>query len=116
MKLVFRIHQGLPWVLFTIASVISACGTLSQNSVNKGLKHSSPVHDNDFSGLESVDVFQHGEGGFSCIRIPAITRCGTKGTLHAFAECRMSIGDGCIPFLRNTRDTGKVDFGGTCNV
>eukprot|EP00731_Ephydatia_muelleri_P022239 Em0014g830a len=40
-------------------------------------------------------VFQHGEGGYPCIRIPSIARCGS--TLHAFAECRTRIGDGCIP-------------------
>ena len=40
-------------------------------------------------------VFVHGEGGWPCIRIPAITQCG--GMLHAFAECRTKTGDGCIP-------------------
>ena len=61
------------------------------------------------SSVESVDVFHHGEGGFPCIRIPAVTRCGGRGTLHAFAECRMSIGDGCIPFnYKNTTDRGSI--------
>ncbi len=54
--------------------------------------------DADFRGsIPSVTVFEHGEGGFPCIRIPAITRCGSSGTLHAFAECRMRTGDGCVP-------------------
>ena len=44
---------------------------------------------------QQTTVFVHGEGGWPCIRIPAITRCG--GTLHAFAECRTRIGDGCVP-------------------
>ena len=43
-------------------------------------------------------VFTHGEGGWPCIRIPSITRCG--GKLHAFAECRNRTGDGCIPTAR----------------
>ena len=47
--------------------------------------------------LASVVVFQHGEGGYPCIRIPAIVRCG--GLLHAFAECRTRTGDGCVPTL-----------------
>ena len=43
-------------------------------------------------------VFTHGEGGWPCIRIPSIARCG--GKLHAFAECRNRTGDGCIPTAR----------------
>ena len=100
--------------LLIITSVIGASSTLPQNNINNTFRLSSPV--NYKSGLESVDVFQYGEGGFSCIRIPAITRCGTKGTLHAFAECRMSIGDGCIPFLWNTTGKGNVNFSGTSGV
>ena len=47
------------------------------------------------STVNYTTVFIHGEGGFPCIRIPSITRCG--GLLHAFAECRTRTGDGCIP-------------------
>ena len=53
--------------------------------------------------LASVAVFQHGEGGYPCIRIPAIARCG--GLLHAFAECRTRTGDGCVPTLPLTPET-----------
>ena len=53
--------------------------------------------------LGSVAVFQHGEGGYPCIRIPAIARCG--GLLHAFAECRTRTGDGCVPTLPLTSET-----------
>ncbi len=45
--------------------------------------------------VPTVTVFHHGMGGFYCIRIPSITKCGPHGTLHAFAECRPWIGDGC---------------------
>lgn len=44
---------------------------------------------------DSAVVFHYGEGGYPCIRIPSITRCG--GLLHAFAECRTRTGDGCVP-------------------
>ena len=50
-------------------------------------------------------VFQHGEGGYPCIRIPSIARCGS--TLHAFAECRTRIGDGCIPTGKEGLASGK---------
>lgn len=49
------------------------------------------------SSLASVVVFQHGEGGYPCIRLPAIARC--KGLLHGFAECRAHEGDGCYPLV-----------------
>lgn len=40
-------------------------------------------------------VFTHGEGGYPCIRIPAIVNA--RGVLIAFAECRRQTGDGCEP-------------------
>nr|QGJ83574.1 sialidase [Opalinidae sp.] len=46
--------------------------------------------------IHNVPVFVHGEGGYPCIRIPAIIRTHT-GKLLAFAECRKFIGDGCTP-------------------
>ena len=44
-----------------------------------------------------MDVFTPGEGGYPCIRIPAIVMSEDKKTLFAFAECRSTIGDGCDP-------------------
>ena len=41
-------------------------------------------------------MFSSGEGGYPCIRIPAITST-PDGTLVAFAECRAWTGDGCEP-------------------
>ena len=113
MMQVSRIDHELSGILLILISIIGVSSILSRNTKNT-FRHSSPV--NYTSGLESVDVFQYGEGGFSCIRIPAITRCGREGTLHAFAECRMSIGDGCIPFLWNTTEKGNVNFSGTSGV
>ena len=47
---------------------------------------------------DQVPVFVHGEGGYPCIRIPAVTRCGEESSfIHAFAECRTRTGDGCVP-------------------
>ena len=57
--------------------------------------------------LNYTTVFQHGEGGYPCIRIPSITQC--KGVLHAFAECRTRTGDGCVP----TTARGKTGEAGT---
>ncbi len=56
-------------------------------------------------GLDSVAVFRHGEGGYPCIRIPAITQC--RGLLHAFAECRTRIGDGCLPTAGQPHSPGQ---------
>lgn len=44
----------------------------------------------------TTPVFIHGEGGYPCIRIPAIIKTGS-GKLLAFAECRTYTGDGCEP-------------------
>ena len=41
-------------------------------------------------------VFSFGEGGWPCIRAPAITLAG-DGVLLAFAACRNYTGDGCYP-------------------
>lgn len=50
---------------------------------------------------DAVNVFTSGDGGFPCIRIPAITRT-TNSTLVAFAECRAWTGDGCNPTTTTT--------------
>ena len=48
-----------------------------------------------------VPVFTPGEGGYPCIRVPAIA--GTSsGALVALAECRMYTGDGCVPSSQST--------------
>ena len=57
------------------------------------------------TSFTNVTVFRHGEGGYPCIRIPSITRCGPRGTLHAFAECRTFTGDGCVPTSYNKEST-----------
>lgn len=44
----------------------------------------------------TTPVFIHGEGGYPCIRIPAIVQV-KSGKLLAFAECRTFTGDGCNP-------------------
>jgi len=54
------------------------------------------------SNVRSI-VFDHGESGFPCIRIPAITQVG-DGILLAFAECRQRTGDGCIPSTHTPRN------------
>ena len=43
-----------------------------------------------------VPVFTPGEGGYPCIRVPAIAST-SDGVLVAFAECRKYTGDGCVP-------------------
>ena len=48
------------------------------------------------SGECGTTVFKPGEGGFPCIRIPAIAST-PDGTLIALAECRGWKGDGCDP-------------------
>eukprot|EP01065_Artemidia_motanka_P022821 TRINITY_DN2700_c0_g1_i2.p2 TRINITY_DN2700_c0_g1~~TRINITY_DN2700_c0_g1_i2.p2 ORF type:complete len:456 (+),score=138.13 TRINITY_DN2700_c0_g1_i2:65-1432(+) len=53
------------------------------------------------SGLSAVQVFWPGENTsagdvYPCIRIPSILLAGDKRLL-AFAECRRTIGDGCLP-------------------
>lgn len=45
--------------------------------------------------IKSVELFKPWEDGFPCIRVPSIVR--TPHALIAYAECRMVIGDGCIP-------------------
>ena len=44
-----------------------------------------------------VEVFTPFEGGYPCIRIPAIIRMPQLNRIIAFAECRNWTGDGCIP-------------------
>lgn len=44
----------------------------------------------------TTPVFIHGEGGYPCLRIPAIVQT-KSGKLLAFAECRTFTGDGCNP-------------------
>ena len=51
---------------------------------------------NEHMASVGVSVFTPGEGGYPCIRIPAIAATN-DGTLVAFAECRAWIGDGCQP-------------------
>eukprot|EP01064_Diplonema_japonicum_P035167 TRINITY_DN7539_c0_g1_i1.p1 TRINITY_DN7539_c0_g1~~TRINITY_DN7539_c0_g1_i1.p1 ORF type:complete len:455 (+),score=81.24 TRINITY_DN7539_c0_g1_i1:49-1365(+) len=50
-----------------------------------------------------VEVFTPYEGGYPCIRIPAIVSIPTMNNrLLAFAECRNWTGDGCEPTTPNT--------------
>ena len=99
-------------LLLTFSTLVLCSVSLpaSANVVDNTLRYSSKressidwdipikrVQGNGESPIKTVDVFAHGEGGFPCIRIPSITRCGPAGTLHAFAECRTAIRDGCIP-------------------
>jgi hypothetical protein len=41
-------------------------------------------------------IWQHGEGGCTCIGVPALIHT-RNATVLAFAECRMWTGDGCLP-------------------
>eukprot|EP01084_Bolivina_argentea_P265730 450538_1 len=52
-----------------------------------------------------VTVFSPGEGGYPCIRVPAIVSTN-NGTLIAFAECRKYTGDGCVP---NNKITASIN-------
>ena len=52
------------------------------------------------SAESGTSVFTPGEGGYPCIRIPAIAST-PDGTLNAFAECRGWKGDGCDPTSYN---------------
>jgi sialidase-1 len=45
---------------------------------------------------EPLTIFQAGDGGFPCIRVPSLLHVGGP-TLLAFAECRSFVGDGCTP-------------------
>ena len=95
MAQLLNVYIGLTCVLVIIFS-----NALSHNILDTTLRFNTmkqPIAQMNKFHLKSVNVFRHGEGGFPCIRIPTITRCGPKGTLHAFAECRTMRGDGCIP-------------------
>ena len=83
--------------LVIIAISVRYTNGLQQIDVENTLRSVSLIQNWEKFSRKSVNVFEHGEGGFPCIRIPAITRCGPRGTLHAFAECRMRVLDGCLP-------------------
>ena len=108
MAQLLNVYIGLTCVLVIIFS-----NALSHNILDTTLRFNTmkqPIAQMNKFHLKSVNVFRHGEGGFPCIRIPAITRCGPKGTLHAFAECRTMRGDGCIP-NKTTDAPGKcIEF------
>eukprot|EP00054_Salpingoeca_dolichothecata_P015800 m.91606 g.91606 ORF g.91606 m.91606 type:complete len:447 (-) comp21663_c0_seq5:367-1707(-) len=57
------------------------------------------------SNTTFVNVFTPGEGGYPCIRIPAILLAGDNKTLLAYAECRNWTGDGCEPSKFNIAPT-----------
>ena len=102
-------QQVNTYIGLTCVLVIAMSHALSHNTLDTTLRFNTmkqPIAKMNKFSLKSVNVFRHGEGGFPCIRIPAITRCGPNGTLHAFAECRTMIGDGCIP-NKTTNAPGK---------
>ena len=95
--------------LVIIAISVRYTSGLQQIDVENTLRTVSLFQNRDKFSRKSVNVFEHGEGGFPCIRIPAITRCGSWGTLHAFAECRMRVLDGCLPVDKHSNTSqGKV--------
>jgi sialidase-1 len=61
-----------------------------------------------------VTVFVHGEGGCSCIGIPALILTRNR-TVLAFAECRMWQGDGCH-LASGTPTPKNPNCSGTCIV
>lgn len=87
---------------------LAACGSATPGMVSAQPVSATPASTN--SSVAETVVFQNGEGGYTCYRIPAIVKVPT-GDLLAFAEGRKTdcgdFGDVDI-VLRTSRDNGQT--------